>query len=146
MPLSNKVDIKIPSVPPHFVSSYSISIHDINTGQHLANNIFLALAEEAYQRYLRSLNFDFKGFFGISTIAVAAQVQYLSQGFYGEELSMHLWLTEHANSGFRVITQLRKTDREVGRIQMDYLFFDYDKQKVQPCPEDFIAYFNTLSQ
>jgi acyl-CoA thioesterase FadM len=144
MALTNKVELLVPNYPPHYISQERISLHDVNSGQHLSLDRFLVFADEAYYRYLYSLSFDLKGFFGLASLVASVQVQFISQGFYGENISINLWITEHSKSGYRIFFQFTKEDQEVGRVQMDRIFFDYNEQKVKPCPEAFIEFYKKL--
>jgi acyl-CoA thioesterase FadM len=107
----------------------------------MGNDRFLTITEEAYQRYLRHMGGNDSHFFGATSLIAAAQVQFLGQSFYGDELCVKLWLTERSNSTFRIVVQLATEKREIGRLQIDRVFFDPSIQKSIPCPADFIDYF-----
>jgi acyl-CoA thioesterase FadM len=145
MPLTDKVELGIPESESQFQSQYRVGIQEINYAKHLSNDRYLALADELFMRFLQLFDQgESDQFFGYASIIAAAKVQFTGQAFYGDELDLKLWITERSNSGFRVLSQFTCNDREIGRVQVDRIFFDYTLQKIVPCPEAFITYFDSL--
>lgn len=145
MSLSDRVVIELPEQAPLFVSHYCISFQDINAGQHLSNDKFLVLCEEIYQQYLKSIdeNASFSSFWGCVSVIASAKVQFMGQGFYGDDVEMRLWITEYSKSAYRVVVQLKTKTHELGRVQVDRVFFDHETQKTVPCPAGFIEAFES---
>lgn len=142
MALSEKIEISLPEQEPLFLTQYQIGYQDINFANHLSNEKYLVLCEEAYQRYLKFLDSSapLGYFWGLNSVIASAKIQFIGSGFYGDNLEIKLWITEHSNSAFRVVVQLQLEGggRELVRIQVDRIFVDVEQQKIVPCPEAFI--------
>jgi len=145
MALSDRVEVSLPDRAPLFFDQYRIGFQDLNAAKHLSNEKYLMLSEEIFQNYAQFLgpSDDLGCLWGLGSFIASAKVQFVGQGFFGDELTMKLWMTEYSNSSFRVIVQIVCDERELGRVQVDRVFFDATTQSTKPCPKGFVEYFNT---
>lgn len=141
---TDRVKLTAPQEEPVFSSQYQLGVQEINLANHLANDKFLALSEEVFQRYMLSLGFSGGLLFDTPSMIAAVQIQFLAQGMYGDLLDMNLWLVSRSQKGFRVFVQFKRGTEELGRIQLDRVFVDTATQRACPCPQGFIDYFDKL--
>lgn len=131
------------ALPDEFLFATEIPIRtsDINAGRHLAFHMVLSFTEEARTRFWRSLGFSEGGANGVAVITVDAAVVYKKQGFYGQTLRVEVGLTDFHAKGADMVFRMSnlETGEEMFRAKTGILFFDYQKQKVVPVPEDFRA-------
>ncbi|MEC7277074.1 MAG: thioesterase family protein [Bdellovibrionota bacterium] len=125
-----RIKIQLPKGEPLFQSNYTIGIQELNYGNHLGNDKVLSLAHETRVRFLHSLDQGELNFFGTGLIMGGAKVQYLGQGFFADQLKLNLWVDEASDYGFKVFTQIEKETSEIARVEVDMVFFDYEKQSV----------------
>lgn len=132
--------IKI-AVPEKFIFSTEIPlrISDINYGGHLGNDAVLSIFQEARIRFLNQFGYSEVNIEGTSVIMVDAAVQYKSQGFYGDVLTIKLSVDDIQRIGcnFLYLALNKKTGVEVARGKTGIVFFDYGNNKLASMPEPF---------
>jgi acyl-CoA thioesterase FadM len=117
-------------------------VQEINFANHLANDKFLSLTEEVYQRYLHAEGFTGGLLFGRQSVIAGAQIQFLHPGKFGDLLELKFWFVSHGSKSFRVFAQLQCGAREIGRVQLDRVFVDPNTDATCPCPPAFLEYIN----
>lgn len=139
--------IQIP-LPKHFVfhTTLKVQIGDINYGNHLGNDAVLRLAHEARLQFLNSMDYSEMQIEGASLILSDAAIVFLNEAFYGDELEIHVAVTEFSRAGFTMIYQVENqvTEKEIARIQTGMVFFDYTLRKIQSTPKAFIEKVHKL--
>jgi acyl-CoA thioesterase FadM len=127
----------------HFETMLVVRIDDINYGNHLSNDKYLSLAFEARFRFYRHFGVDEMNLGGASTIMTYANVNYLAESKYGDQLLVKIALRELSNSGFELLYQFldQQTGRAVALIETGIVCFDYLAKKVMPVPDTFKAHF-----
>ena len=135
-----RLKLKAPPTKPLFTTHSSIGVSDLNYGNHLGNDKVLTIAHETRLRFLHHLDYDELNFFGAALIMASAQVQYLGQGYFGDKLTMNLWITESSNTGFHFFTQILGEEREIARVDASLIFFNYQTQRPIHSPDSFQRY------
>ena len=135
--------IKIDSPNPViFQTTITITISDINYGQHLGNDKVLSMMHEARLRYFKSLGYlnevSIDGNIGI--IIADAGIEYKAEGFYGDEIINHIGVANQNKYGFDMIYELkRKADNKtIAKGKTGILFFDYSTRKLTNAPGHFL--------
>jgi acyl-CoA thioesterase FadM len=77
---------------------------------------------------------------GAGIIMVDAAVQYITEGFYGDILTLEVGVKDITKTGCDIVYQLtnKKTGKEIAIVKTGIVFFDYEKRKVVPIPEEFL--------
>lgn len=124
-----------------FETELAIQVSDLNYGNHLANDKVLSLAHEARIRFLHHLGYTEMNVEGAGLIMADAAIQFISQGFHGDELILKIAVTDISRAGFALFTliQHKHTQKELARVKTGLVFFDYTTQSVQKTPAGFIA-------
>ncbi len=137
-------------VPEYFIfnTELTIQVSDLNYGNHLGNDKVLSLAHEARIRFLAQLGYTEMNVEGAGLIMADAAIQFMSQGFYGDELILKIAVTDTSRAGFSLFTliQHKHSHKELARIKTGLVFFDYAKQSVQSIPEGFTTQLSTLKE
>jgi len=142
--MTDRVQLSTPETHPAFSMPYRISVQDVNSGNHLSNDKYLLLSEEAYRSYLLTLGISEIHIFGIESVIASAQVQFLAQGKYGDELGLKLWIIARFSKGFRIFVEISRGAEVLGRIQADRVFIDNENQRACACPQAFLELYETL--
>jgi len=127
-----------------FTTTYTISISDINYGNHMGNDRFLSLAHEVRLRYLSSLGQSELDFYGTQLILSEAHLKFKRQVYHGDELNISVKVTEKKQVSFTIsytVTRLNKesSDSElVATITTKMACFDYANQTLTKLPETCI--------
>lgn len=139
LPLTmTRVHLKMPE-SYLFSTELTIQVSDLNYGNHLANDKILSLTHEARIRFLKHLGYTEMNVEGAGLIMADAAIQFISQGFYGDELILKIAVTDISRAGFALLTliQHKHTQKELARVKTGMVFFDYATQSVQKTPEGF---------
>ena len=131
-----RVIVELPDSFPFSIELPLYSIH-INRGGHFDNAMVLSLATEARNRFFASLGFIDGETEGLVAFAADAQVQYLSEGHYGDVMIVDMRACELNKYGFDLVFRMRnKADgREIARGKIGLVFYDRDAKKVVPIPD-----------
>ena len=137
--------IKI-ELPEEFIFSTEIPlrISDINYNDHLGNDAVLSLAQEARLRFLSKYGFTELDIAGTGIIMVDAAVQYKTEGFYGDILTIDVGVKDITKTGCDIVYLLKnkKTGKEIAIVKTGIVFFDYHKRKVVATPKEFLNVIN----
>jgi len=136
-----RVKLKIPDFF-HFETLLTIRVSDLNYGGHMGNDAFLSFAHECRVRYFNSIEMTERDFFGSSLIMADSIVKYKSQGFLGDEINIKISIINCSSHGFQLFYLLKKRLNEIdlAYIQTSMVFYNYEKEKITPFPQDFKVY------
>ena len=127
--------------PEKFIykTAIPIRITDINYGGHFGNDSLLSIIHEARVRFFNSLGFAELDVEGVGIIMTDAEVQYKTEGFYGDILIVEIALTDFTSVGCDFIYRIKKnkTFVEIALAKTGIVFFDYDKRKTVKIPVGF---------
>lgn len=134
----NRIKIDIPKTI-HFTTELTAQIGDINYGNHVSNDAFLRMAHEARLRFLTHFSYSEMDIEGAGLIMADAAIQFLSQAFYADVLTVHVSVTDIGRAGFTLVSIFEHAadQKTVARIQNGMVFFDYEAQTVTATPEAF---------
>ncbi|MDI1246684.1 MAG: thioesterase family protein [Rhodoferax sp.] len=133
-----RIQIRLPS---HFAFSTDITLYQshMNYGGHLDNALLLTLVTEARIRFFKSLGYTELDVEGVGILVADAALQYRSEAFQGEVLTLRIAATDLGRKGFDMVWSMteRSSQREVARGKTGIVFFDYVMRKVVPMPAAF---------
>ena len=122
-----------------FTTELTIRASDLNYGAHVGNDSVLTLMQEARIVFYRSLGFkDEISFDGsIGQIIADAAIQYKSEAFLGDHLTIKIAVDEFSRFGFDMYYLLENaaTGKEVARGKTGIVCFDYEKRKIAAIPD-----------
>ncbi len=103
----------------------------------MGNDAILKFCHEVRLNYLKSLGQSELDLFGQSIIMSDAAIQYISEGFQGEEITAHLYLDDFNPYGLDFMYKfLRPSGVEIARAKTGIVFFDYRNKKISKAPQD----------
>lgn len=126
-----------------FETELTIRTTDINFANHVGNDTFISLMQEAKTRFFMDLGYSDLDVEGKGTIISDLAVVYKSQSYYGERLKFELGVGDFNKYGCDIF--YRATNAENQKLVLEaktgIIFFDYEKNKVTTIPEGFISHF-----
>jgi 4-hydroxybenzoyl-CoA thioesterase len=134
----SRIRIELPHPLP-WTTELPVRIGDINYGGHLGNDAVLALIHEARVRFLQALGFSERDVAGAGLIMVDAAIQYRSEAFYNDVLTIGVGIASVHTTGCDLVYRLDCSGREVARAKTGLAFFDYAARRPVRVPEPFAA-------
>ncbi len=133
-------------LPANFLyeTSIKIRISDINYGNHVGHDSLVSVLHEARSCYLKSLNQSELDCFGRGIILTELTVQYKSEVFYGDILTV-AFAPQNVNlRSFELLHLVKNQDsgNEVVRALISFLWFDYTTRKVGSIPDKMAEIWN----
>ena len=129
-------------LPPQlaFTTEVQVQFSQINVGNHLDNVQMLTFFTEGRVRFLRWLGYSERDVEGLSIPVGDLVVQYVTEGFYGETLLVHVHVGDFNKYGFDMIFQIteKTSGREIARGKTGMVFLNRETRKVTPVPEGFV--------
>lgn len=128
-------------LPGHFsfTTTIPVRITDLNYGGHVGNDAILSLVHEARMQYLKSFGFSELQFDTASLIMSDAAIEFRSESFYGDVLTVAVTAGEFTRVGFELFYKFTKMDGEremvVALAKTGMICFDYTVRKVVAVPE-----------
>lgn len=117
---------------PLFKTDILVRVADISYGGHMGNDRFLALAQEARLRWLKTLGLDES-----CLILMDAKLTFLKEIFWGDTLTFELKIEEVSKCGMVLLYKVieKKSQKIASEISTKIAFFDYAKKKIAKTPE-----------
>lgn len=136
----SRLRIALPKSFP-FSTELRVRVTDLNYGGHLGNDAVLSLVHEARVRFLHHHGFTEGDVDGPGILMTDAALVYISQGFWGDPLTVEVAVTEPSRCGCAFVYRLsnRASGREVARARTRIVFFDYRTRLIVRIPEAFAA-------
>lgn len=126
--------------PICFSLQRKVNTEDINYGSHVGNERFLLFAQETRIAFLKTIGQSETSFGPYGLILAEAHIEYLSELFDGEELSIDLSITIPTRVAFECYYQIKTTRGgnviRAAVIRTNMICFDYQERKVKSIPED----------
>lgn len=120
-----------------YSTEMEIRVSDINYGNHMGNERFLAFAHEARIRFLENYGLTELDFGGAALIQADAAITYKGEGHLGDVVQIELAAQQTGNSSFNVFYKF--TNRSKGRLMAELrtaiICFDYEIGKAIKIPE-----------
>ncbi len=134
-----KHKIIIPT-PVCFTTTKRVEKEDINYGGHVGNERFLLFAQETRIAFLKTIGQSETSFGPYGLILAEAHIEYMSELFEGEDLSIDLSITNPTRAAFECYYQIQTirggTAIKAAVIRTNMVCFDYQERKVRSIPED----------
>jgi len=126
-----------------FSTELSIRISDINYGRHVGNDSILTLMHEARLRWIISLGYKDETYLAKDTgiIVADAAIVYKNESFYGDKLTIELYLGDRHKYGFDLYYLLLNGDKEIARGKTGIIMYNYIIKKVSTIPESMMKIF-----
>ncbi|MCU0442672.1 MAG: thioesterase family protein [Bacteroidia bacterium] len=130
------------SLPAHFNFSTQIKIRisDLNYGNHLSNDVYLAFMHEARMQFFNWLGYSEMDLAGTSVIMGDTALVYKGECFYGDELKIEVAAAEFGSRSFDLYYRMTKiaNNQLVCEAKTGMVCFDYHTRKTTEVPEAFI--------
>ncbi|WP_042355468.1 acyl-CoA thioesterase [Bacillus rubiinfantis] len=103
---------------------------------HINNTSYFIYLEEARIRFLEMLGFDLNGQ-NFSFILASAKCDYISQGFFNQQLRITTYVTKIGTKSFQLEHDIinKDTNQLIAHGQVVMVYFDFEKQQSKPLPE-----------
>ena len=114
----------------------AVRISDINYGNHLGNDSLVGLLHDARMQWLRSLNFTELDIDGTGLIMSDLAVEYKSEAFYGDVLSVSIFVNDVSAVSFDLYySVLNQNNLLIAKAKTGMVCYNYEKKKVISLPE-----------
>jgi len=125
----------------HYEFTHTIRLQprDINYAGHLGNDSLISILGTARAEFFHALGLSETNLGDKETgvIIYDFSINYLSEAFMFDEVSIDIHLGELNKRGFRLYYRARVGQRLVAYAESGFLFFNYLKRKVSFIPDDF---------
>jgi acyl-CoA thioester hydrolase len=125
----------------HFTTNIHVRITDLNYGNHLGNDRILSYAHEARVQFLKHYGYEEFDVEGAGLIMADAAIQFKSEAFYGEELTIEIAVAAISRVSFELYYRIKNSERLVAIAKTGMVFFDYNTRKIVSCPVAFKTKF-----
>lgn len=119
----------------------AVRIGDINYGNHVGNDAFVALIHEARVQWLQKQDYSELNIGGSGLIMSDLEIEFKKEAFYGDVLEVELSAGAVSSVGFELYYQLfaqRNTERILlVNAKTGMVCYDYSAKKVKAIPEAF---------
>lgn len=120
----------------------TVRVTDMNYGGHLGNDRLLAYAQECRDAWFKSVGFTELDVDGCNTIMADAAIQFLQEGYAGDELDVVLYLGDQHKYGLDLFyTVLLADKKELARMKTAILFRN-EKDELCAPPKVFLEKLN----
>ncbi len=124
-----------------------VRISDINYGNHVGNDSLVSIIHEARVQWLTAFAYTELDIAGAALILADLLIEYKSEAFYGDMLTIKIYTGEIQRAGFEIYYEIT-TDRKgknilVAKAKTGMVCFNYAKRKVISMPEELISFLNT---
>ena len=130
-----------------FSTDIEVHVGYINYGNHVGNDSMLTLIQEARMRFLKSMGYTELAIEGRGIVLADAAVQYKSEAFHGEVLTIDVGVADFNKYGCDIFYRVYKKAtadgpaREVAHAKTGIVFFDYSVRRPVEVPPAFLARF-----
>ena len=118
-----------------------VRITDVNYGNHVGNDAIVGIIHEARVSWLKQLNYSELNIEGASIIMSDLAVTYMNESYYGDILTIDLFIGEFSSAGFEIFynikTQRDEKELQIARAKTGIVFFNYETRKIASVPEKF---------
>ncbi len=128
-------------LPEHFIATFQIPVRitDINYGNHVGNDSFVAILHEARVQWLQKHGYNELSIEGIGLIMSDLVVEFKNESLYGDMVEVKIGVGEVSRIGFELYYQLiSKRNNEIinlANAKTCMVCYDYSVKKVVGIPE-----------
>lgn len=124
-----------------------VRISDINYGNHVGNDALVSIVHEARIQWLAAGNYSELNISGPALIMSDLAVEYKSESFYGDILSVGISVGEVQKKSFEVYYKMtaERSGKEIliAKAKTGMVCYDYEEKKVAAMPEGFVAFLTS---
>lgn len=118
-----------------------VRITDINYGNHLGNDALVSILHEARVLWLKEGGYTELKIENVAMIMSDLAVEYKSEAFYGDELSVAISVGDVGRVNFDVYYSVSNQHNNViAKAKTGLVCYDYENKKVAPIPENFKSF------
>ena len=120
-----------------FSTEIEVRVTDLNYGNHLANQQFLAYAQEARVRFFATYGFTELDFGGVSLIQADAAITFKGEGHLGDIVKIEIALEQSGSSAFNLFYKFTNSTKgkAMAEIRTALVCFDYAEGRPIGLPE-----------
>jgi YbgC/YbaW family acyl-CoA thioester hydrolase len=130
----SRVKLKIPTEKPLFITTIPVRISDINYGGHVGNDAFLSIIHETRMQLLKHFGFDELNAGGNSLIMADVMIAYKSEAFYGDILTINMYIDEITAKSFDIIYDINTIkngiNKNIIQAKTGMVCFDYATRRI----------------
>lgn len=134
-----RIKIAIPSAPCKATITIPVRITDLNYGSHVGNDAVVSILHEARMQFLATYGFSEMEAGGTSLIMSDLAVSYKHESFYGDILSVKVFVGEISRAGFELYYQIftLRNEKEllIAEARTGMVCFNYTLKKVESVPD-----------
>ena len=125
-----RMKIEMPS-QWQYSTEIKVRVSDLNYGNHMGNQQFLAYAQEARVRFLAENGFTELDFGGVSLIQADAVITYSCEGRLGDKVQIDIATEVTGRSSFNVFYQFTNLTqgKHMANIRTALISYDYEKNR-----------------
>lgn len=133
-----RIVLDIPAVLK-FSIQLKIRVSDLNYGNHLSNDVYLAMMHEARMQYFESMNYSEMNLAGAAVIMGDSAIIYKSECFYGDEINIAIGAENVGEKSFDLYYRFTKNENNilVAEAKTGMVCYDYNLRKTVAVPDDF---------
>ncbi len=115
----------------HFKVELEVRVTDLNYGNHLANQQFLAYAQIARLKYFHSFGYDEMNFGGVSLIQADAAIVFKGEGHLGDKVEIAVAAVKTGNSSFNIFYKFWNLTKNalMAEVRTAIVCYDYDAKR-----------------
>ena len=136
-----RVKIKFPQQKPLFTATIPVRIGDINYGGHVGNDAILSIIHESRMQMLAASGYTELRIAGIAMIMADVMIAYKGEGFYGDILTVDIYVEEMTNVSFDLLYHITKESngaiQQIAHGKTGMICFDYDARKIVEMTDEF---------
>lgn len=133
------------AMPANFIATLQIPVRitDINYGNHVGNDAFVALIHEARMQWLQQHGHTELAVAGTGLIMSDLLVQFRNESFYGDHVEVNIAVAEITRVSFELCYQLMTMRNEekilLALARTTMVCYDYPRKKVVAIPDQLLA-------
>jgi acyl-CoA thioester hydrolase len=125
-----------------FTTKIDVRITDINYGNHVGNDAFVGILHEARVKWLKHFGYtELHIEKNIGLIMSTLCINFKSESFYGDCITINLFIGEISTAGFELYYQLKtvrnETEVELAIAKTEMVCYNYTTKKVESIPTSF---------
>jgi acyl-CoA thioester hydrolase len=136
------------TMPEDIITAISVPVRitDINYGDHVGNDSFIAIIHEARMQWLQQYGYTELNIEGTGLILADLAVEFKSESYYGDVVEIKIAIAEISKVSFELYYQLstKRNDKVVvlAIAKTGMVCYNYEAKKVVAIPEKLSAILN----
>jgi acyl-CoA thioester hydrolase len=128
-------------IPPHTIATITIPVRitDINYGNHLGNDAFVAIVHEARVQWLQQYGYTELNIEGTGLILADLAVEFKAESFYGDVIAVNIAAGEITKVSFELYYQLSTQRNNINIVlalaKTGMVSYDYAEKKIIAIPQ-----------